>query len=1144
MRTLQHAKDAGRQTRQTIQAEASSLLDALRAYLTTAYQIEAVAVPAAVIDGSRAEVSPTEGVIHYNDRLDRKPQELLWVLAHELGHLVMHKRLTAHDDREPDPLIASAYLNDGAASLARYSRKAREEAEANAFANEFLCPATSLFDEWLNNVALTTEALADQHALPIKLIRAQLAEGLFQSVFAEPSAKTEAPKPRKKPVSVNDQQLKAATHIGSPALVTAGPGTGKTATLIHRIEFLLEDQAARPDQMLVLTFSNDATEELRERVAARFGDDVANQIEIATFHGFGMSFLHTHALGLSESFALLDEAGQEEIINQLIGQLDIPSLLNLRDLEETVKRLMRHISFVKDRVLDDQPITPDLLEREIAAWAGNGGEADAVRKANELLTVFRAYEQAKQAQPAVDFADLIAEPIRVMAEQPNLVVALRQKYRWVMVDEYQDVSRTVAVLLRSLCGPENPPWVVGDMRQAIYRFRGAAPENVSEFHHDFPNAQVFELEVNYRSSPEVVSAANQLGELLAANEPALNQVEWRAGSSQTSLASLSVAIARVNSDEAESQGIARQVRQWLDEGVRPADIAVLARRNSDVRNIVLTLGAQGIRAATSGLLTAEGAAGDLVAIATLPDSLTSSLPRLVYALGRERYDEKLLNELIQNWLAAERDQTDLIVPLELAAFADEVQRVVTALKVEMLDADAFTMLCHFLFDASDYLRRALRSEPNAQRSLTLSEIISTLSRAASYRFAHLNESATKARLTFAEQLRNKLAAGAASPDLPSADPDAVRVMTCHASKGLEFPCVIVAGQTLGQGRESWWLPPSLLPSKTDELAQADALLFVGVTRAQRAVVVSCAESKSGSDRARRRSVTPLLDQWQERFEIPELHWTGAVKAAEQITMTPLWGAKAEPKLAARALDSKSCGVKTYLENFVGIRFPVLEMPQYVHFYLSLRLACEALIRVAQDSGQAAAEAQAAQLFAAQYSAVKHGEHPHYPIYQRYGELYARRFASAYEPRVTALEFAEATLKSDDALPLRFDLIAQFKGNDGATHAFLFRPESLADSASKNAPDELLWSGLDTAQRAAFLLLKQREPELKPYVFSAADGVIYRYLWNRKAENMDGEVQQLQRRWLAFGQKQFTAQVNEHACNRCTVRLACPHWLNE
>ena len=205
MRTLQHAKEFGRQTRSNIEADASSLLDALSAYLTTQYKIESVAVPAAVIDGSRAEVSPSEGVIHYDDKLDRKPHELLWVLAHELGHLVMHKRLTASDDREPDPLIASAYLNDGAASLARYSRKAREEAEANAFANEFLCPATSLFDEWLNDANLTTKALAEKHSLPLKLIRMQLAEGLFQSVFSRSDSERLKSSLPRKPVSVNEQ---------------------------------------------------------------------------------------------------------------------------------------------------------------------------------------------------------------------------------------------------------------------------------------------------------------------------------------------------------------------------------------------------------------------------------------------------------------------------------------------------------------------------------------------------------------------------------------------------------------------------------------------------------------------------------------------------------------------------------------------------------------------------------------------------------------------------------------------------------------------------------------------------------------------------------------------------------------------------
>jgi hypothetical protein len=365
-------------------------------------------------------------------------------------------------------------------------------------------------------------------------------------------------------------------------------------------------------------------------------------------------------------------------------------------------------------------------------------------------------------------------------------------------------------------------------------------------------------------------------------------------------------------------------------------------------------------------------------------------------------------------------------------------------------------------------------------------------------------------------------------------------MTCHASKGLEFPCVIVAGQTLGQGRDAWWLPPSLQPLASDERAQADALLFVGVTRARRAVVISCASSKSGSERARARNVTPLLNQWQTQENIPELEWKPRADESETIALDAVWGGTLRRNLSARALDEKTCAVKTYLEDFLGTRFPVLTLPQYVSFYLALRQTCADIIKTAQ--AQPVSAALARQLFAERFTFEKHGEHPHFPIYQRYGTKFAARFAEAYEPRATAIEFIEPVLTEDSLVTLRFDLITMFTANDGATYAYLFRPESLADGASKAAPDELLWSALDTAQRAAFLVLKQRYVELKPFVFSAADGMIYRYLWNKKAENMQTEHQKLHSRWQAFGKTQFVAKLNEHGCNRCPVRLSCPHWM--
>jgi len=225
--------------------------------------------------------------------------------------------------------------------------------------------------------------------------------------------------------------------------------------------------------------------------------------------------------------------------------------------------------------------------------------------------MFRAYEVAKSARQRIDFADLIALPTRILMAHPELMQQYREKYVWVMVDEYQDVSRAVARLLCHLCGAENPPWVVGDTRQAIYRFRGAAPENVEQFAQDFPGARVFHLTTNYRSCASIIQAANQLAMLMEAPDHTTPDYPERWIPPQNPCGALgdpAVAVAIADADRAEQAGIVAQVRHWLAMDVPAQDIAILARRNIDVRNIVLALGTRGIPATTSGLLTAEGPA--------------------------------------------------------------------------------------------------------------------------------------------------------------------------------------------------------------------------------------------------------------------------------------------------------------------------------------------------------------------------------------------------------------------------------------------------------------------------------------------------------------------------------------------------------
>ncbi|HKC87290.1 MAG TPA: UvrD-helicase domain-containing protein, partial [Blastocatellia bacterium] len=346
--------------------------------------------------------------------------------------------------------------------------------------------------------------IADHFGVSIHTVHAQLAEALFWNAGG---AGPTSGKRRFTGFECDCSQIAAATFTGAPALVCAGPGTGKTATLVRRVEYLLDEIGAEPESLLVLTFSNEAAQELEERVADRFGEQIAARIRISTFHGFGVTFLHHHGQLAGLDALVLDEAGQGELVNNILGKADCEKLLKLKRPSETTRRIVEHINYLKNRLL-----TPESLAFALDRWESetdfslsvhnsNNGQTEVrpaldKQAARQFLRIFRLYEEEKAARQRVDFADLIALPIRILESERELADRYRKKYRFVLVDEYQDVSRSVATLLRYLCGPQNPPWVVGDARQAIYRFLGAAAENVEDFEKDFPSGETFDLNVN------------------------------------------------------------------------------------------------------------------------------------------------------------------------------------------------------------------------------------------------------------------------------------------------------------------------------------------------------------------------------------------------------------------------------------------------------------------------------------------------------------------------------------------------------------------------------------------------------------------------------------------------------------------------
>ena len=392
---------------------------------------------------------------------------------------------------------------------------------------------------------------------------------------------------------LSETQREAVLHGDGPLLIVAGAGTGKTTVLTRRIAHLIASKRARPEQILALTFTDKAAVEMAERVDQLIPYGYA-ETWIGTFHAFGDRVLRESALevGLSPEFRVLTRPEQIIFLRERLWRLPLARFRPLGDPTRHLSALLALVSRAKDE--DVSPAAYGSWVEARRAVAMTEEERDEARRHLELAAFYEAYQSLLAEAGAVDFGDQISRALALLRERPSVLARLRERYRYVLVDEFQDTNHAQLELVRLLAGEDRPNiTVVGDDDQAIYRWRGAAAGNLLAFRRLYPHAREVVLTENHRSTQVILDAA---GRLIAYNNPFRLEVIAGIDKRLRSARRTGPAVRHLHLDSvsAEADAVAGLIEERIARGYRPRDLAILVRSNSDADPFLRALNVKGL----------------------------------------------------------------------------------------------------------------------------------------------------------------------------------------------------------------------------------------------------------------------------------------------------------------------------------------------------------------------------------------------------------------------------------------------------------------------------------------------------------------------------------------------------------------------
>lgn len=697
---------------------------------------------------------------------------------------------------------------------------------------------------------------------------------------------------------LNEQQQQAVVHHGTPLLIVAGAGSGKTRVLTHRIAYLIATKQAWPSQILAITFTNKAAAEMRERVIQLVGTEASN-IWVSTFHSACVRILRRdyRHLGLKSSFSIYDAADSLRLITNLA------KAANLDPKKYSPRSLANRISDLKNEL-----ITP-------------AGYAKTEKPDAALADIYAAYQKRLEQANALDFDDIIMSTVRLLQKFPEVAEHYRRRFRHILVDEYQDTNHAQYMLIKELVGgpgstgydadnsanlPAGELTVVGDSDQSIYAFRGATIRNIEEFEKDYPDARTILLEQNYRSTQNILRAANAV---IAINQGRRPKNLWTAFGDGAKL------IGYVADDEySEARYIVAEIDRLKDnEGVREGDVAIFYRANAQSRALEEILIRVGLPYKVIGgtkfyeRKEIKDAIAYLRALANPDDEI--NLRRIL------NEPKRAIGDRTEALIAAYAGLQGISFGAALAA-ADAIPgltaralnplkkfvELMAELREKVVQGETPEQILTAVLDKSGYLA-ALQSSDDPQDE-TRVENLSEL-QAVAHEFSEENPEGTL------DDFLERIALVADSDQIPAEDVAGWRgdgeaatpvdngqivLMTLHTAKGLEFPVVFLTGL------EDGTFPHMRSMGSTTELEEERRLAYVGITRARERLYLTRAAQRSAW------GMSNALPASRFMSDIPEslIEWQRKESATDQIRSgISSWGASGYQKPSSSGTAANS-----------------------------------------------------------------------------------------------------------------------------------------------------------------------------------------------------------------------------------------------